>query len=173
MKKFTGLFLWLVVMAAIIATLLLSGCMTPQKLKQHALLYYSLHPEEYAHGCADKYPPIVKAGKTITKTDTTWLPGESMPCPEATIDSSTGKPKKDSVHCPGTKIVHDTTSVHDTIINNALVGALQLDLGISKSDMGVCSTLLSGQKEQTKKYIISTIVFSILFGVALIGWIRK
>lgn len=88
---------------------LLTGCTTESK----AVKYMNSHAFDAARYCATAFPVkdsiIYKPGQTIIRSDTTVLPGDSIPCP----DQEPGQPPA-VVHCPPSRIIHDSIFVHDT-----------------------------------------------------------
>lgn len=151
---------------------LLCSCVTDKKLQGYAQRYYLLHPNELAHRCAEEYPAKVTPGIVIRKSDTTYLPGVSIPCPEYT--DSTGTVKKDSVKCPGIKLIHDTLSVHDTLIDVALVTALKGDTGAIRAAYRAQTEKLNtviGEKNNAKEQAKNRLYWLIGIGLSVVLYI--
>lgn len=112
-------------MKYIIAALLFCSCMTTKKATDYLKKNNSL-----AGICANEYPPKIeyKSGQVITKSDTTYLPGDSIPCPPTINGKDTIRIK---VKCPDQKIIRDTIYRVDTVTveNTARVLDLQYKLG--------------------------------------------
>lgn len=140
----------------IIFIIFLSGticsCLTDSKLKKHADMYYSAHPDIYARKCANSFPATVTPGDTIRSSDTTYLPGAVLPCPER-VDTN-GKKVRDSVKCPPPKIIHDKIFVHDTLIDVAAVTAMAYDTARVGAENRALKTKLiqtTTEKDEAKK----------------------
>lgn len=109
--------------------LILSSCTTERK----AVKYMDNHGFQAAKYCAKAFPVrdsiIYQKGEAIIKSDTTYLEGDSIPCPVLTNYDKTKKGKPVYVHCPPSKIIHDSVFVHDTVTvireNTAKVKAQQ------------------------------------------------
>lgn len=82
------------------------------------------HPDTVAVRCALDFPCVpgeIISRDTIHKTDTAYLPGDSIPCPAT--DSS----RPVYVHCPPQLTIRDSVTVHDTawVLDSALVSVLK------------------------------------------------
>lgn len=117
----------LVALAVIWIAFCLTSCVTGKK----ATRYFNSHGFQAAQYCASAFPvksdSIYIPGIPITRSDTTYLPGDSIPCPE----HLPGEPPA-VVHCPPSPHIRDTTTLHDTLRitkeNTAKISALQQQL---------------------------------------------
>lgn len=91
-----------------------------QVQRKRANDFFNAHPAEIANRCAEQFPPKVTPGKVITKSDTTYLPGQVLPCDTVRLP---GEVKY--VRCPPEKIIRDTIHRTDTVENIARIYALQ------------------------------------------------
>jgi len=171
--SYRGLLLWVGFLISMLIFTFCSGRTTEKKLHDHFVLYYTGHAEELARLSAEKYPPKVTPGVTIIKRDTTVLSGEKIPCPEAKIDTTTGKTETVYVKCPDSKIVRDSVLKHDTIINTALVDALEREAVINSGKLTVSQDKLSDALKTLKNRTLLNIVLGIALSVCVVGWIRK
>lgn len=114
------------------AMILISSCTTERK----ATNYMNNHAFAAANYCASAFPVrdsiIYKTGQTITKSDTTYLRGDSIACPP--VDHIPEAGKLVYVKCSPSKIIHDSIFKTDTINvireNTAKTAALTGQLAI-------------------------------------------
>lgn len=89
---------------------LLFGCTTQHK----AAKYFDSHGFQAAQYCATVFPvksdSVYLPGSIIRTSDTTYLPGDSIPCPQ----QKPGSPPA-VVHCPFSLHIRDTLWLHDTL----------------------------------------------------------
>jgi hypothetical protein len=123
--------------------ILFASCNTLKKQKRTAENYYLIRPQELAKNCAEKYPPIVtiKPGEITVKSDTTYIKGDSIPCPP--VVNAEGEKVYVKVKCPDSKIIHDTIKSVDTFFteNTALTSYLiyktdSLSIALIKTNTG-------------------------------------
>lgn len=103
--------------------LLINGCMSEKKA-----VGYLQKTGQLPRVCADLYPPVVIMGEPIRKSDTVYTPGETIPCPPAKIDTVTGEPEIVYVKCPPSKIVTDSITQHDTVVDIARITAQRIEI---------------------------------------------
>lgn len=111
---------------------LLSSCISQKKKENLAYGYFRENPARLAEICADQFPvkETITPGKTIRTSDTTYLPGKEIPCPEPTKDPLSGKIKPGTVTCPPAQIIDNSTHTRDTLTveNTARIKELTLKL---------------------------------------------
>lgn len=142
--------------------LLISSCMTERKA-----VNYLESKGQLPRICADLYPPVVTPGKPVTTTDTIYKEGPEIECPPSRIDTVTGKPYKVFVKCPPNVFVHDTTTLHDTIVNNARIVAQGREIDSFKLALGI--TVASRDKARKQANTRLFIIIGVgLFGIAVL-----
>lgn len=97
------------------AILFFASCSSVAKQQRNAEAFYATHPEKLAWQCAVKFPPdtIFKPGTVSIRSDTTFLPGDSVPCPP--VMNAAGETVSVKVKCPDSKVIHDSIFKTDTI----------------------------------------------------------
>jgi hypothetical protein len=93
------------------ALLISAGLISCGLSRKIATRWMDGHPDTVAVRCALDFPCVpgeIISRDTVRKTDTTYIPGNSISCP--TTDS--GSPVY--VHCPPQFTIRDSTTVHDT-----------------------------------------------------------
>lgn len=156
--------------ALLIALLLVQyGCMTTQKATDYLKKNNAL-----AEICANEYPPKIeyKAGEIITKSDTTYLPGDSVPCPPAINGKDTIRVK---VKCPDQKIIRDTTYRVDTVTmeNTARVLDLQYKLGDANAHIQAVEYDNSKLTKRANILSLSLFVMILLIVIYIVLRIKK
>lgn len=129
---------------------------------------------ELAGICADKYPPKTeyKQGQTIVKSDTAYLPGDSIPCPPSIIGKDTVMVK---VKCPDHRIIYDTITRTDTIQveNTTRVADLYGKLGIANKEIYDQDREIKRLTKQRNILSFSLFGLLVLLGVGIFLRIRK
>lgn len=146
-QQFKKILLWLIaIVTFVLAVIYLSGCKPSEQLqRKRANDFFNSHPAEIAKRCADQFPPVIKEGKTILKTDTLIQPGISIPCPP--------NEKGDTifVKCPPSRIIRDTILRIDTIENIARIYALQHESDSLTTESIKDKETIKQAKEEAKK----------------------
>jgi hypothetical protein len=108
----------------IVGSILLFGCVG----QKGAIKYYLKHNDQLSELCAAKFPILerISPGKPVQTIDTLYLPGVTIPCPEVT-NPNTGEKSTPMVKCPDQKVIHDKTTIRDTVYkeNTAKLAALK------------------------------------------------
>lgn len=129
---------------------------------------------ELAGICADKYPPKTeyKQGQTIVKSDTAYLPGDSIPCPPSIHGNDTVIVK---VKCPNHRIIHDTITRTDTIReeNTKRVADLYGKLGIANKEIYDQDKEIKTLTKQRNLLSLSLFGLLALLGAGIFLRIRK
>ena len=101
----------LVAIAVLWMAFFLTSCQTQKKVTR----YLNENNSFAAEYCGLAFPVrdsiIYKPGQVISRSDTTYLPGDSLPCPHHIADVN----KKVYVHCPPNQLITDTIFKVDTI----------------------------------------------------------
>lgn len=133
---------------------LLSSCISQKKKENLAYGYFRENPAKLAEICADQFPvkETITPGKTIHTSDTTYLPGKEIPCPEPTTDPLSGKTKPGTVTCPPAQIIDNSTHTRDTLTveNTARVDELRLKLYAESVQRRLAEDDLKEAEEQVK-----------------------
>jgi len=141
--------------------LLLSACVTQERVQR----YLQEHPELAAAYCAEEFPiqETLKPGKETVERDTSEQEGPVLDCPEVT-DQKTGKVHTPQVKCPPHKVIRETVTRVDTLIqkNTAQVKALNLQLDKS---IGTAEAALNNWTEEKE----SRQAWQLRFWLLLIG----
>ncbi len=158
-------------MKKLLFIIVLFGCKSISKQERDADYFYKKYPEKLAAKCTAEYPPTVsyKAGETITKFDTSFIPGDSVSCPPSINGNDTIYTK---VKCPDSKTIFKTVTRIDTIskIDNAMVALLLMQRDKINADLISSNTLLS---ERTKKLKTESLIIFGLLALIIIGIILK
>lgn len=105
----------LVAIAVLWMAFFLTSCQTQKKVTR----YLNENNSFAAEYCGLAFPVrdsiIYKPGRVISKSDTTYLPGDSIPCPELPNYDKSKNGKPVYVHCPPNKRITDTIFKVDTI----------------------------------------------------------
>jgi hypothetical protein len=147
-----------ILIALLIVAGLFPACTTQKKQQGKALQYFQNHPGELAEFYASKFPVTYTEGKdTVIRVDTTYLPGDSVPCPEAHLVPSS-IPGKDSIvyrdrflKCPDNKQIDAYHQKTDTAVDNGKLAALQSILDRYKDSTITYRTQRDQAKDQAKK----------------------
>lgn len=146
----------------ILACLALASCITPAKFQEWA----KAHPDQSARICSDLYPVKTeyREGTTITRTDTAYVTGDSIPCPPA----ETGKVVY--VKVPDTRTITVYQDRVDTVVheNTAHVRALQGDSAHLVVQNGVLQAERDKAKETSRKAIYWAIGLACSLGLGVV-----
>lgn len=103
--------------------------------------------------CAAAFPPDTTGYiRGIIKTihDTAEVPGPVIPCPPSTIDTITGKQAIVYVKCPPTRIIHDSTFMHDTAF--VVPTGVKVQIAAQAHIIDSTTTALNVSKARANKY---------------------
>lgn len=158
----------------IIACLLLCSCMTEQKATD-----YLVSRNKLAGICNKVYPAksIYLPGTAITVRDTSFLPGDSVPCPPTT----TGKETIIKwVKCPDQIIIRDTTTRVDTFYDPNIRAIQEYQFQLGNKDAEILYLKSENEKETSKKVKWRNAALSgwglIIMGLIIffyLGFVRK
>lgn len=143
----------------LITAVLLSSCMTQKKQQRIATAYMHSHPVELATLCNIHFKPqtIFKEGKPIHTSDTTYLPGEEIPCPEGASH----------VQCPPQKTIRDTVFRTDTmeIVDKASIAVLLDQI----NTLSISEAVLKNELSNSRKANRNKTWWIIGLGLAVLG----
>lgn len=144
------------------ACLVLVSCITPAKFQDWA----QRHPDESSRICSDLYPvrSEYREGTTITRTDTAYVRGDSIPCPPAEMG------KVVYVKVPDTRTITVYRDRVDTVVheNAAHVRALQGDSAHLVVQNGVLQAERDKAKETGRKALCWAIGLACVLGVGVL-----
>lgn len=149
---------------AALVIVLLTGCMTTEKATN-----YLLKKDKLGIICATNYPPRIeyKEGEIKVYTDTTYLPGDSVPCPPETSGNTT------YIHTKPL-IVTKTKSRTDTVYqaNTAMEDVLRNEILRQQDTIGdkeVEIMVLTNKLKASKKLNVYLIGVIVLAGLAFVA----
>lgn len=132
---------WLKLVLVAIAVLWIAFFLTSCQTQKKVTRYLNENNRFAANYCGLAFPVrdsiIYKPGQTITKSDTSYLPGDSIPCPvvDNYVKTDYVKTKKEKtmyVHCPPNRLIRDTIIRFDTTTiireNRAKIEAQELTI---------------------------------------------
>lgn len=164
--KYTIFFLLIIALAA---------CNTVSKQQRKAETFYNAHPEKLLKQCGEKVPPdtIFKSGEVITKTDTTFIKGDSVACPP--VVNEKGETVYVKVKCPDSKIIHDSIFKTDTIIkvNTALVDYYRFQNDSLNRALIQSNTQRDDAEETAKNRLWIAIALAVALGAGVILKIKN
>lgn len=157
-----------VVFFFIISSFFLFGCVSQ---KERSEKFLKENPEVLAQWCSFYFSPKENyvEGETKHTTDTLYLPGEKIPCPE--IEDKDGNKIVPMVDCPNPKIITETFTRIDTIKveDTAKVFALMTEIQKDKAKISLQADEIEKLKKQERKknIIIASLSLIIVAGISI------
>lgn len=157
-----------VVICFIVISFFLFGCVSQ---KERSEKFLKENPEVLAQWCSFYFPVkdnYIK-GETLHTTDTLFLPGVKIPCPE--VQDKDGNTIITEVDCPEQKIITDTFTRTDTIQveDTAKIFALMSEKQDDKAKILFQQEVIAGLRKQAKKsnIIIAALSLIIVAGISI------
>lgn len=162
-----------VVVVFFIISFFLFGCASQ---KERSEKFLKENPEVLAQWCNFYFPVKEKyiKGETITQTDTLYMPGIKIPCPD--VEDKDGNIIKHEVECPEKEIIRDVITRIDTVQveDSSKLYVLMSEKQRDKSKIEMLQNQIVKQKKSIRRgnIVIISLVSIIGIGISIKLFLR-